>query len=278
MALSKYLSIMNTVSMEQFNELRNLWWRNDRVRISCIALIALIIFRKAHRLLSQAALNNFVSDTYDWRKELVVVTGGSGGLGSLLVHKLARNSIRVISIDVKPSAVPLHVRRIFDVNVIANFLLVKEFLPAMIKRNHGHIINIASMASFVTGVRNVDYAASKVGVLALHEGLAQELKHSYKAPKVRISIVHPTYIRTPMMAKVIQAKAFASTLLEPEAVVDKLFNHIINAKSGQVFIPDRLWTAAGMRGWPAWLQALVRRSQRYNMSITRDAQYQVQYH
>lgn len=77
------------------------------------------------------------------------------------------------------------IRHVFDVNIIASFLMIKEFLPAMIQNNHGHIITISSMASFVTGVHNVDYACSKIGTLALHEGLAQELRHRYKAPKVR---------------------------------------------------------------------------------------------
>lgn len=77
------------------------------------------------------------------------------------------------------------VRRIFEVNIIAHFLLMKEFLPSMIEHNHGHIITLASLASFVTGVKNVDYSCTKAGALAFHEGLTQELKHSYNARKVR---------------------------------------------------------------------------------------------
>ena len=77
------------------------------------------------------------------------------------------------------------VRKTFDVNIIAHFLLVKEFLPAMIDRNHGHVVTIASMASFITGVGNVDYACTKAAALSFHEGLTQELRHQYKAPGVR---------------------------------------------------------------------------------------------
>ncbi|RYC80259.1 hypothetical protein BFJ63_vAg16855 [Fusarium oxysporum f. sp. narcissi] len=77
------------------------------------------------------------------------------------------------------------IRQVFDVNLIASFLLIQEFLPSMIQNNHGHVVSVASMASFVTGANNVDYACSKVGALAMHEGLAQELRHRYKAPKVR---------------------------------------------------------------------------------------------
>lgn len=76
-------------------------------------------------------------------------------------------------------------RSLFDVNIIAHFLLLQEFLPFMVKSNHGHIVSLASMASFLSQATNVDYAATKAGVMALHEGLAQELKFVYNAPRVR---------------------------------------------------------------------------------------------
>ena len=40
----------------------------------------------------------------------------------------------------------------------------------MVKSNHGHIVSLASMASFSTQATNVYYAATKAGVLVLHEG------------------------------------------------------------------------------------------------------------
>jgi all-trans-retinol dehydrogenase (NAD+) len=77
------------------------------------------------------------------------------------------------------------IRRVFDVNTISHFFMVKEFLPAMVKQNHGHIVTLASMASYSVHAGNVDYACSKASALAFHEGLAQEIKSRYKAPKVR---------------------------------------------------------------------------------------------
>lgn len=85
------------------------------------------------------------------------------------------------------------IRRTFDVNIIAHFPLVQEFLPSMIERNHGHVVTIASMASFVTVASNVDYSCTKAAALAFHEGLAQELKHRYNAKKVRTTSVSPPW-------------------------------------------------------------------------------------
>ena len=71
------------------------------------------------------------------------------------------------------------------VNLLSHFLMFREFAPDMIKSNHGHIVTIASMASFLCQASNVDYACTKAAVLAFHEGIGQELAHRYKAPAVR---------------------------------------------------------------------------------------------
>lgn len=54
-------------------------------------------------------------------------------------------------------------------NLLAPFLLTKEFLPNMIKHNHGHIFNVASMSAYIPPAGIADYAASKAGMIAFHE-------------------------------------------------------------------------------------------------------------
>lgn len=55
------------------------------------------------------------------------------------------------------------------VNLTAPFLLIREFLPAMIARNYGHIVNVSSLSAFVPPAGLADYAASKAGLLAMTE-------------------------------------------------------------------------------------------------------------
>lgn len=43
------------------------------------------------------------------------------------------------------------VRFTFDVNTLAHYWLVQEFLPYMIKKNHGMVVTVASTASWVSG-------------------------------------------------------------------------------------------------------------------------------
>jgi short-subunit dehydrogenase len=77
------------------------------------------------------------------------------------------------------------IRRIFSVNTMAHWFTAKEFAPAMVKANHGHIVTIASMASFVCFAGMVDYCATKASALAFHEGLAGELRWFHDALNVR---------------------------------------------------------------------------------------------
>jgi all-trans-retinol dehydrogenase (NAD+) len=62
------------------------------------------------------------------------------------------------------------VTKIFTINIISHFWMVKEFMPSMVKANKGHIVGLASMASFVAPPGIVDYASTKAAVLAFHEG------------------------------------------------------------------------------------------------------------
>lgn len=57
----------------------------------------------------------------------------------------------------------------FRTNIIAPFLLLKEFLPAMVRNDHGHIVATSSMSSVITPAGLADYAATKAGLAALHE-------------------------------------------------------------------------------------------------------------
>jgi all-trans-retinol dehydrogenase (NAD+) len=66
---------------------------------------ALLVWH-VNRVLSEWAENNWIfssnSNTRDWKNEVAVVTGGSGGIGALVVKKLVSHGIRVAVLDVEP--------------------------------------------------------------------------------------------------------------------------------------------------------------------------------
>ncbi|KAI9834056.1 MAG: hypothetical protein M1819_003341 [Sarea resinae] len=57
---------------------------------------------RVNRFLSSRALNNGVSAKFDWPKEVIVVTGGSGGIGGEAVKTLASRGSTIVVLDVIP--------------------------------------------------------------------------------------------------------------------------------------------------------------------------------
>ncbi|KAL8697779.1 MAG: hypothetical protein Q9201_006938 [Fulgogasparrea decipioides] len=203
----------------------------NRLRI----LVYLGITRWINNFLSAAAVDNWTASHYQWDKEIVVVTGGSDGIGKLLALLLAETGAKVAVIDIQPltfeppsnihffncditspsivsstavsirselgtptvlinnagigaglpilSTTDASVQKVFDVNILSHFRLIREFVPAMVAANHGTIVTIASVAAGTPAPQMVPYACTKSAAAALHEGLAAELITRYDAPK-----------------------------------------------------------------------------------------------
>lgn len=65
--------------------------------------------------------------------------------------------------------------RSFEVNVTGCFRLIRALLPGMIERGSGSIINVASVASSITGVADrAAYGASKAALIGLTKAVARD--------------------------------------------------------------------------------------------------------
>ncbi|KAL9616608.1 MAG: hypothetical protein Q9160_008553 [Pyrenula sp. 1 TL-2023] len=151
------------------------------------------------------------------------------------------------------------VRRTFDANIISHWTMAKEFVPSMVKKNHGHVVTVASMTAFWTIAGNVDYSATKAGLVAFHEGLAQELRWREGAGRVRTSIVHPTWARTPLLDTIPRdsGERFGPTVSADE-VANAVVGQLLRGESGQLFVPGRMCLMAGLRGFPTWMAEGIR--------------------
>ena len=81
-----------------------------------------------------------------------------------------------------------------DSNVKGAFHVIREFLPIMIERKSGCIVNISSMWGQIGGSCEVHYSASKGAVIAMTKALAKEVGPS----GIRVNCVAPGCIRTSM--------------------------------------------------------------------------------
>jgi hypothetical protein len=69
-------------------------------------LLAFGIIRWINNYFSRGVLNNWVKDKYDWSREIVVITGGAGGIGGHVVQLLAERGIKVAVLDIQPLTYP----------------------------------------------------------------------------------------------------------------------------------------------------------------------------
>lgn len=67
-------------------------------------LTAVSLLRRFNAFLNKRVLDNGVSDRYDWPREVVLLTGGSNGIGRQIALRLARRGIPVAVLDIRPAA------------------------------------------------------------------------------------------------------------------------------------------------------------------------------
>jgi NAD(P)-dependent dehydrogenase (short-subunit alcohol dehydrogenase family) len=87
--------------------------------------------------------------------------------------------------------------RLYAVNVRGPFNLCKAFLPSMIERRAGCIVNIASIAGIVGIVDRLAYATTKFAVVGMTKCLA--LDHAKQG--IRVNCICPGRVETPWVAQ-----------------------------------------------------------------------------
>lgn len=102
-------------------------------------------------------------------------------------------------------------------NLKGTFLCNRTVLPSMIRQHGGHIINIASISGKKGRAYDSAYCASKAGVIALTESLAEEVRQY----GIKAQVIMPDAVATPIWNQngPIPPPAYA---LSPERVADLL--------------------------------------------------------
>jgi NAD(P)-dependent dehydrogenase (short-subunit alcohol dehydrogenase family) len=96
--------------------------------------------------------------------------------------------------------------RMFAVNATGAFLCLKAFLPAMLERRWGRVVNVASVAGLSADRYIAAYAASKHALVGLTRAAAAETA----AHGVTVNAVCPSYLATDMTRETI-ARIMQST-------------------------------------------------------------------
>jgi short-subunit dehydrogenase len=130
---------------------------------------------------------------------------------------------------------PDRIEQIVAVNQLGVFLTTKAFLPIMLRRSRGHIVNVASLAGrFATPGASV-YCATKHAVVAFSEALHYEL-----APRgLKVTAVNPG----PVATEGFPQTGIRPRLLTPaDDVADLIIDVLRRGRAPEVSIPR--WVAA----------------------------------
>jgi NAD(P)-dependent dehydrogenase (short-subunit alcohol dehydrogenase family) len=164
------------------------------------------------------------------RLDVLVNNAGIGGGGSVEESSTAR------------------FREVMETNFFGALRCIKAVVPGMRERRQGSIVNVTSVNGRLALAPSAAYCASKFALEALSECLAQEMK----AFNVRVAIVEPGVIATPIFSKAKpspdnspypharrQRALFAKSLTNPTSpyVVGDKIREIVDGDSWQLRYP-----------------------------------------
>ena len=156
-------------------------------------------------------------------------------------------------------------QQMIDLNISGLTAMLAQFVPAMVARGRGRVLNVASVAAFQPVPALATYAATKAYVLSLTESLSEELKGT----GVTITALCPGITATHMLAQASETSAVLGKLPKllvgsAEDVADEGFDACMKGETIRVpGVLNRATVVAG-RATPKWLLrrvsgALVRR-------------------
>ena len=113
--------------------------------------------------------------------------------------------------------------KVININLTSTFLLSKFAIKKMLKNKSGKIVNITSVVGHTGNLGQVNYTASKAGIVAMSKSLAIE----YAKKNININCISPGFIKTAMTEKiddkfkeVIISKIPSARLGEPDDIAN----------------------------------------------------------
>ncbi|MDJ0822827.1 MAG: SDR family oxidoreductase [Paracoccaceae bacterium] len=106
-------------------------------------------------------------------------------------------------------------QRCWGIHVMAQVYAARAVLPGMIARGEGYLLHMASAAGLLSQIGDAAYSATKHAAV----GFAESLAISHGDQGIRVSVICPQYVATPMLGYD-EAAEVTQGLLTPDAVAD----------------------------------------------------------
>lgn len=134
-------------------------------------------------------------------------------------------------------------RELLQINIVALTHLTRLFLPAMIARRDGKILNVASTAAFQPGPLMAVYYASKAYVLSFSQALSNECAGT--GVTVTALCPGPTHSDFQERAQMTQSKLVQGTLMTSAQVAAQGYKTMQKGKRRVITgLSNRAWTLA----------------------------------
>jgi len=103
-------------------------------------------------------------------------------------------------------------KTMIDTNLWSVIYGVHAVIPIMLRQGSGHIVNTSSLAGLVPYPMQVIYDTTKYAVV----GLSESLRYEYAEKGIRVSVICPGDIATPVFSKIVDSKGQGAAI-PPEA-------------------------------------------------------------
>jgi len=120
--------------------------------------------------------------------------------------------------DLEPSAW----EEVININLMGTYYVTRAFLPQMIERKVGDIINISSTAGLNGNAMTSAYSASKFGLIGMTDSLMKEVrKHN-----IRVNCLIPSTVATDMAMDLKLTDGNPEKVMQPEDIAELLVSQL----------------------------------------------------
>ncbi|XP_025777476.1 17-beta-hydroxysteroid dehydrogenase 13 isoform X2 [Puma concolor] len=189
--------------------------------------------------------------------ETILITGAGHGIGRSTAYEFAKRKSRLVLWDINKvkkevgdvtilvnnagvvypadllSTKDEEITKTFEVNILGHFWITKALLPSMMKRNHGHIVTVASVCGHGVIPYLIPYCSSKFAAVGFHRALTLELEALGKTG-IQTSCLCPVFVNTGFTKN---PSTRLWPVLETDAVARSLIDGILTNKK-MIFVPS----------------------------------------
>jgi hypothetical protein len=154
-----------------------------------------------------------------------------------------------------------------ETNYFGMVYCIKNFLPSMLKKKSGHIVNVASVAASFGLPGIASYCASKFAMLGFSEGLKHELKNT----GIGITVVSPIMVRTNFFdhSSFEKMPKYSPTSLDARTVAKAILK-AANSSRLEIVVPSVVRGAIWMKStFPFFINPILGKSFKKQLDYTK---------